>query len=281
MSFYARFSRLLFLIVMIAGPSPVYSMELQSDNWNLNLFGYVTGRIPFSEEAGGKDIELGETSVFVFGRLSSRLSVLTEFTVLPKKYREDTVKVERLRLRFDWSEKHWLSLGKMHTPVNYWNDSFHHGRYFFPTIDRPSSFKHFVPIHDIGLRFSGNRLGKYGFFYDVVLGSRYIGGQISPGLEMRFFALNHYTGNLPKINFKSIENFIGKTTESSILIGVYDGLLYEINGILEKYKLRYPGIDVILTGGHVKIFKKKLRNINFINPYLLIHGLNYIIASND
>ncbi len=171
MSFYARFSRLLFLIVMIAGPSPVYSMELQSDNWNLNLFGYVTGRIPFSEEAGGKDIELGETSVFVFGRLSSRLSVLTEFTVLPKKYREDTVKVERLRLRFDWSEKHWLSLGKMHTPVNYWNDSFHHGRYFFPTIDRPSSFKHFVPIHDIGLRFSGNRLGKYGFFYDVVLGS--------------------------------------------------------------------------------------------------------------
>ena len=59
----------------------------------------------------------------------------------------------------------------MHTPVNYWNDSFHHGRYFFPTIDRPLAFKKFVPIHEIGVRFSGSRLGRYNFFYDVVLGS--------------------------------------------------------------------------------------------------------------
>lgn len=171
MSCYSKFLWLVFLVVVISGPSPVYAIALQSNNWNLNLFSYVTGRLASSEEVDGEDIELGETSVFVFGRLSDRLSVLTEVTLLPKKYREDTVKVERLRLRFELSDKHWLSLGKMHTPVNYWNDSFHHGRYFFPTIDRPLVFKHFVPIHDIGLRFSGSRLGKYGFFYDFVLGS--------------------------------------------------------------------------------------------------------------
>ena len=90
--------------------------------------------------------------------------------------------------------------------------------------------------------------------YDIVLGKNYMGGQISPGLEMRFSALSDYTANLPKINFRVSENLVGNTTESSILIGVYDGLLYEINGIIEKYKLRYSGIHVIITGGSCEIF---------------------------
>ena len=32
----------------------------------------------------------------------------------------------------------------MHTAINYWNDVYHHGRLFFPTIDRPMNFKFFV-----------------------------------------------------------------------------------------------------------------------------------------
>lgn len=171
MTCYLRLLGLALLAVAIVGSSQVYAVELGSDNWNLNFFSYVSGRAASSEDLDGDDITLGETSIFVVGRLSDRLSVLTEVTALPKKYRQDTIKVERLSLRFELSEKHSLHLGKMHTPVNYWNDTFHHGRYFFPTIDRPLVFKNFIPIHDIGLRFSGNRLGKYGFFYDVVLGS--------------------------------------------------------------------------------------------------------------
>jgi len=191
MSCYLRFSWLVFLAVAIVGSSQAYAIELQSNNWNLNLFSYVTGRLASSEDVGGDDLALGETSIFVFGRLSDRLSVLTEVSALPKKYREDTIKVERLRIRFELSEKHWLSLGKMHTPVNYWNDSFHHGRYFFPTIDRPLVFKNFVPVHDIGLRFSGSRLGKYGFFYDFVFGSGQSAGDraFANGLKSMTFAV--------------------------------------------------------------------------------------------
>ena len=64
-----------------------------------------------------------------------------------------------------------MSVGKMHTPVNEWNDAYHHGRLFFPTIDRPYSFGEFVPIHEVGLRLSGENLGAKRAFYDVVLGS--------------------------------------------------------------------------------------------------------------
>jgi hypothetical protein len=172
MRFFLSKLALLTIVMSIAGLPKAYSIELPTDNWNLNIFSYVNSHLAHSSTFEPDDyIELGETSLFVFGRLSNRLSVLTEVTLRPKRYREDTVKVERLTLRWDLNDKHWLTLGKMHTPVNYWNDSFHHGRYFFPTIDRPLAFKNFVPIHEIGLRFSGSRLGRYNFFYDVVLGS--------------------------------------------------------------------------------------------------------------
>lgn len=59
----------------------------------------------------------------------------------------------------------------MHTPVNYWNDNFHHGRFFFPTINRPSSFGRFIPIHEVGIRLSGQSPMVEGVGYDIVLGT--------------------------------------------------------------------------------------------------------------
>lgn len=117
--------------------------------------------------------------------------------------------------------------------------------------------------------------------YDIIIANNYIGGQISPGLKMRLLALHNYTANLPNIDFQIPEGFLGKNTDDSILIGVYEGVFAEINGILQKYKMRYPNINIILTGGDSQIFQEKLKNINFIDPYLLMHGLNYIIASNE
>jgi len=117
--------------------------------------------------------------------------------------------------------------------------------------------------------------------YDIVSEKKYIGGQISPGINMRLSALNHYTSNLPKINFDFPKDFIANTTKSAILKGVYDGIVFEINGIIQNYKLRYPNIVVILTGGDLKKIETEIKNVNFINRYLLMEGLNYIIASNE
>ena len=117
--------------------------------------------------------------------------------------------------------------------------------------------------------------------YDIILANNYIGGQISPGLKMRLSALHNYTSNLPNVDFQIPEGFLGKNTNDSILIGVYEGVSAELNGILQNYKMRYPNINIILTGGDSQIFQEKLKNINFIDPYLLMHGLNYIIASNE
>jgi type III pantothenate kinase len=117
--------------------------------------------------------------------------------------------------------------------------------------------------------------------YDLVLDNQYLGGQISLGINMRLDALNSYTANLPKLDFVNSYNFIGITTKMSILTGIYDSIYFELNNVIEKYKSRYPNVIVILTGSDSVIVKKILKNINFINPYLLIEGLNYIIANNE
>lgn len=140
------------------------------DDWSLKLFGHIEA-VAGDRELFTDDLSLGETALFVTGRLSSRWSLLSEVSFQPKYYRDDTVKVERIRLKYQLSPEHWVSFGKMHTPVNEWNDTYHHGRLFFPTIDRPQSFAEFVPIHEVGLRFSGEGLGNQNAFYDVVVGS--------------------------------------------------------------------------------------------------------------
>jgi len=118
-----------------------------------------------------EEFTLGEAALFAATRLSDRWSALTEITYQPALYRADTVKVERLQLRYEMSEEQYFVIGKVHTPMNFWNDTYHHGRFFFPTISRPLAFERFIPIHDIGLRWGGREIGDQKFFFDVVAGS--------------------------------------------------------------------------------------------------------------
>jgi len=120
---------------------------------------------------------------------------------------------------------------------------------------------------------------KYNF---VSAANEYLGGAISPGLQMRFKALNHYTSGLPLIELN--ENFnelIGNTTQNSILSGVEIGSIAEINGIIERYQAQYPTLKTVLTGGDVNFFEKRLKNSIFADPYLILKGLNVILNFNS
>ena len=117
--------------------------------------------------------------------------------------------------------------------------------------------------------------------YDLVIGNTYMGGQISPGLGVRLSSLHDYTQKLPKLELKEMQHFIGDTTDKSMLIGVVDSVLFETEKVIQKYKNRYPSIVVVGTGGDVEFISERIKNINFIRPYLLMEGLNYIIAFNE
>lgn len=109
----------------------------------------------------------------------------------------------------------------------------------------------------------------------------YHGGSISPGILMRLKALNLFTGKLPDVDFEPIDNFIGNSTNNSILAGVTCGIASEIDGMIERYQQKFEFLTVILTGGAIKYFDKWLKNSNFANPNLVIEGLNTILNIND
>lgn len=118
--------------------------------------------------------------------------------------------------------------------------------------------------------------------YDLITAKgEYPGGGISPGIEMRFKALNTFTGKLPLINFNQQQvELIGSSTEGSILSGVLNGALAEVDGIITQYKKHYPSIKVLLTGGDSDFFAKGLKSTIFADPYLTLKGLNFILKYN-
>ena len=105
----------------------------------------------------------------------------------------------------------------------------------------------------------------------------YHGGAISPGLQMRLKALNEFTGNLPLIALQEPINLIGRNTKESILSGVVNGMLKELDGIIDVYKLRYPEMKIILTGGDLAFFDKKLKNSIFADADTLLKGMYFIL----
>jgi type III pantothenate kinase len=106
------------------------------------------------------------------------------------------------------------------------------------------------------------------------------GGSISPGVKMRLEALNHYTAKLPLIEKKNIDFIVGKTTEESILNGVMNGALFEIEGFIENYIKIFPQLNVILTGGDLGSFESKIKQHIFVVPNLVLLGLNKILLYN-
>jgi type III pantothenate kinase len=108
----------------------------------------------------------------------------------------------------------------------------------------------------------------------------FLGGSISPGMEMRFKSLNNYTARLPLI--KADWNFplIGYDTRTNILSGVLMGLAVEIDGTIDKYRDKFNNFNVLLTGGDSLYFAHHLKNKIFADPDLIFKGLYAISEAN-
>ena len=109
----------------------------------------------------------------------------------------------------------------------------------------------------------------------------YLGGSISPGIKMRYSALHQFTSQLPLLEIVDTAILTGVNTVGSIHSGVINGVLVEIDGIIQRYTNQYPDIKVIVTGGNAKFFDKGLKNTIFANPNLLMEGLNKILDYNE
>ena len=117
--------------------------------------------------------------------------------------------------------------------------------------------------------------------YDIIdKDKNYFGGSISPGIALRFRALNTFTKRLPLVTHRNFEGLTGATTEESIQSGVLNGITLEIDGIIGQYSTSYPGLKILITGGDMNFFAKNLKSNIFAVPNLVLIGLNKILEFN-
>lgn len=139
---------------------------------NTQIRGFVD--VISSYQDGKVNFGLGEQDLFITSEISDRISFLGE-SVFKYSAASPTlfdVSVERVIIKYNYIGNHNILIGKHHTPVNYWNDTYHHGRVFFPTIERPLLFAaHIIPLHTTGVSLQGQNLGSLRFGYDLMVGN--------------------------------------------------------------------------------------------------------------
>ena len=143
---------------------------------------------------------------------------------------------------------------------------------------------HYLYPHTNNLVIDGGTCIKYDY---VDAGGNYFGGSISPGLNMRYKALNNYTAGLPLIEQDdAFDTTYGNNTQNAMHSGVQNGIKYELIGFIESYNKEENNINIILTGGDSIFFDTLLKNSIFApyiknEPHLVLKGLNAAIQKHN
>jgi type III pantothenate kinase len=115
----------------------------------------------------------------------------------------------------------------------------------------------------------------------ITADGRYRGGNIAPGLSMRLKAMHAYTYLLPLVSKDGDVPLLGYDTDTAMRAGVVNGIQYEIEGYIRRFRRNYPSLLVFLTGGDEFRFDESLKSIIFADKYVVPKGLNRILEYND
>ncbi len=108
----------------------------------------------------------------------------------------------------------------------------------------------------------------------------FVGGNISPGINMRLKAMHQFTAKLPLVHVEVNEGLFGKSTTTALQNGAVKGAFFEIESFIHRVREEFGIINVILTGGDAILFEKYTKNEIFVAPNLVLEGLNEILKYN-
>ena len=116
--------------------------------------------------------------------------------------------------------------------------------------------------------------------YDIIENGVFKGGNISLGVAMRFRALNEFTASLPLCKATEPTEEFGKSTTEAIEQGVMQGVLYEIEGYVERVLTENEKKSIIFCGGDAESFVNRIKSAIFAPRKLMFTGLNRILEYN-
>lgn len=112
---------------------------------------------------------LGQFDFFVTSELSDKVSFLGEVVFKYTKDNKGAFDIERVQIKYSYSDQVNIVIGRMHTPLGYWNETYHHGTWFQTTAFRPLvEDRNVLPQHEIGAQFLGvQKISAMDFNYNV------------------------------------------------------------------------------------------------------------------
>jgi len=113
--------------------------------------------------------------------------------------------------------------------------------------------------------------------------NEYLGGSISPGIKMRYQSLNTFTAKLPLLDDVKKAELIGTDTASSISSGVINGMMSEIENMINMYRKKHTQLNIYLTGGDAQVYisiADTQKSSIFAHDYITLLGLNEILNEN-
>ena len=118
--------------------------------------------------------------------------------------------------------------------------------------------------------------------YDVVSADgEYLGGVISPGVEISIEALSERAAALPKVRLEPPRAAIGKGTREAIQSGVIYGYAGPVDGIVARLREELGAeATAIATGGWAKAIVPHCEQIDELDDLLTLKGLRLIWERN-
>lgn len=105
----------------------------------------------------------------------------------------------------------------------------------------------------------------------------YLGGCITPGVEISAQALTSNTAKLPEVEIKPTTNILGTNTISGMQSGIFFGTIGQCEYIIQKFKEEtQKDLKVIATGGLGRIVSENTNYIDIYDPDLTFKGLRII-----
>ena len=134
------------------------------------VMGFADVKYIETNRPGDEGFELGQAVGHLVGDLGNRMHLFSEVS-LSTNNSQTNVEIERLILRYDFSDRAKLSAGRYHTPLGYWNTGYHHGAWLQTSVARPEVVRfgsQIVPIHFVGLLLEGRLLdNELGYRFGV------------------------------------------------------------------------------------------------------------------
>ncbi len=109
----------------------------------------------------------------------------------------------------------------------------------------------------------------------------YQGGAIAPGVTISLEALIKNTSKLPNVDLKKLDKIVASNTINAIQAGIYFGYTGLVDGIIKKIKKETgENSRVIATGGLANLISKESEEIETVDEFLTLKGLNIIYKKN-